>query len=244
MLITPWLLGAVLRARAGEPAWFAEVALLAFWIAAYLVFQALSVWLKAAPVKRPSYVTPVVTYATVAGALGGVALLALGLEALWWAPAFVPLLTVALVLAWQRRERALLGGVVTVGAACLLGLVARHPTPRVPDAVTAVAIGAAFAYFVGTVVYVKTMIRERGKRGWVVGSVAYHALAALIALAGWVAGVPTSLPWLALLFAAATVRAVVLPRVAQRRTITPLVVGLIEIAFTLGLVVACLVPAA
>lgn len=242
MLVTPWLLGAALRARAGEPAWPAELALLAFWIAAYLTFQAGSAWLKAAPAKRHSYVSPVLTYGAVAGALGVLALWLLGPAALWWTPLFLPLLSVALWFAWRRKERALLGGVVTVAAAALLGLVARHPAPALPDAVTALAVGASFVYFTGTVLYVKTMIRERNKPVWLGVSIGYHAVAAMACLIGWALGGPVLLPWLALFFAACTARAAWLPMLARRRPVAPKTVGFLEIGVTVALVAACLLP--
>ena len=71
MLVTPWLVGAALRADAEGPAvWLGEVSLLVFWLVAYLVFQAASTWLKAAPVKRPRYRTPVIAYGILAAAQG------------------------------------------------------------------------------------------------------------------------------------------------------------------------------
>lgn len=44
------------------------------------------------------------------------------------------------------------------------------------------AAALLLAYFFGTVRYVKTMIRERGRRGYVVASVGYHALITAVAL--------------------------------------------------------------
>ena len=48
------------------------------------------------------------------------------------------------------------------------------------------AIAAIYAgYFVGTVPYVKTMIRKRGNRQWLIGSVTYHVLITAVAIIGW-----------------------------------------------------------
>ncbi|HOB05195.1 MAG TPA: YwiC-like family protein [Propionibacteriaceae bacterium] len=242
MLVTPWLLGSVLAARSGEVDWAANAALLTFWIAAYLLFQAASTWLKAAPRRRSSYALPVQVYGAVAGALGALALWLLGVGALAWVPLFLPLLGVALWLAWRRRERSLLGGVVTIAAACLLGLVARHPQPALPDATTTVAVAAAFAYFTGTILYVKTILRERGKRGWLVASVGFHAAATLVAGGGAWMGGGAVLVWLTGFFAVCTARAVLVPWLATRHPVTAKAIGMAEIGVTIGLVAVCLLP--
>ncbi len=242
MLITPWLLGAALRARSGQPEWVAEIALLAFWLAAYLVFQAASTWLKAAPVRRGSYVAPVLTYGGVAAALGVFTWWLLGVRAAWWVPAFVPLLAYAWWLAWRRRERSLAGGVVTVAAAALMGLVARYLVPQVPDAEAVAVVLACFAYFTGTVLYVKTMIRERGRPVWLWASVGFHAAATLGFVVAWLVGGPRCLPWVALVLAGCTVRALAVPWFGRRRVVTPQAIGLAEVAVTLALVLACLLP--
>ena len=75
-----------------------------------------------------------------------------------------------------------------------------------------------FLYFAGTAPYEKTMIRERGSRAWLAGSVAFHAVAAALA---WAVAWP-----LGAVFAWLLLRAAVLPRYALR----PRTVGLIEIA--------------
>ena len=154
--------------------------------------------------------------------------MALGPGALGWVPGFVPLLAVAWWLAWRRRERSLLGGVVTVAAASLLGLVARHPVPHVPDAVTLVAVAACFGYFAGTVLYVKTMIRERGDER-------FHWLSALAHGAATVAMTWLS-PWLVLVFALLTIRAAVMP--AFR--VSPKAVGIGEIIATVAVAATAL----
>jgi hypothetical protein len=60
------------------------------------------------------------------------------------------------------------------------------------------------AYYLGTLLYVKTMIRERGSQAYVVASVAFHALAAgTLASVSW---------WLAAVFSVLTLRAALAPR--------------------------------
>ena len=127
-------------------------------------------------------------------------------------------------------------GVLTVAAASLMTLVARHPDAGQllahPDAAAAGAAVGAFAYFFGTVLYVKTLIRERGNRAYLVASVGWHAVATLVAAAGASTGVAR--PWWALFFAATTVRAWVVPHL--RSLPTPKQAGFGEIALCVALV--------
>jgi len=74
------------------------------------------------------------------------------------------------------------------------------------------------AYFLGTVFYVKTMIRERGNATYRRWSIGYHLLA--LAVAGWLG------LWTGALFGWLLVRAVLLPG----RGWSPKRVGLVEIA--------------
>ncbi|MBU4337727.1 MAG: hypothetical protein KJ548_14290, partial [Actinobacteria bacterium] len=79
-------------------------------------------------------------------------------------------------------------------------------------------------YFLGTVLFVKTMIRERGDRSYLRGSIGFHAAAIIPAgLISWP---------LAILFGWFAVRAAWLPRYAM----TPKTVGLVEIGNCVALV--------
>jgi hypothetical protein len=82
------------------------------------------------------------------------------------------------------------------------------------------------AYFLGTVVYVKTMIRERGNPTYRRWSIGYHLLA--LALAAWLG------PWTAALFGWLLVRAARLPD----RGWSPKRVGLMEVGNCM-LLLAC-----
>ena len=109
------------------------------------------------------------------------------------------------------------------------------PVLAVPGVVWLVA-ALLLAYLFGTVLYVKTMIRERGVRSYVVASVAYHA--AVTAAAGVVAVVHDPSWWWATAFlVAATVRAATLPG----RPLSPRAVGIGEIVATVLLLVVALV---
>lgn len=238
MLVVPWLLGAILRLRAGETASHL-LPLLGCWLAGYVAFHAASGWLKAPPGRRPAWVRPLVVSAAVAAAFGLLTLALTGASLAWWVVAFVPLLAPALVLAARRRERSVTGGALTVAAASVMAAVAAHPDPfawpSAPDAgATLVAVLGSFAYFFGTVWYVKTTIRERGSRAYLAASLAWHGAATLLAAGLASAGV---LPvWWAVFFAAATARAAVVPR--RVPALTPPQIGLIEIGFC-AVLVAC-----
>jgi hypothetical protein len=144
---------------------------------------------------------------------------------LWYAPAYAILLSVNGWYAWRRRERALAGGLASVVQSCLMVLVVATVAGADPAA-AAGAFAACTAYFAGTVLYVKTMIRERGSASYRRWSVAYHAVA--LAVAVWWG------PALAGLFGWLLVRAWLLPG----RSLAPKQVGLIEIGSCLLLLAA------
>lgn len=211
MLVVPVVVGAA----AVGPTWWHGL-LLVTWLVAYLAFYATGLWLRAR--RRPRYLPPVRAYG-VATALLGVVLLVTEPGLLRWGVAYGPLLAVSLWLSARRQDRSLVSGLVTVAAACLMTVVAGGPW---------VAAGILFAYFAGTVLYVKTMIRERGSRPMLVASVGAHAAATV--LVGLVS------PWLAGLFGLLTVRAVVVPLVWPRAT--PRAIGFGEVAASLAVTVA------
>ena len=144
---------------------------------------------------------------------GLIALLLAGWPLLTWAPAFVPLLLPALWLAAQRNERATVGGGLTIAAASLMVPIARHPNAldalRPEAGPTWLLTLLVFAYFFGTVLYVKTNIRERGRPEWMVASVAYHGAWAILTVPLAFAGLAAW--WWPLFFLLCTVRAWLIP---------------------------------
>lgn len=205
MLVVPWLLGFAHAVGAG--AFRVEQAvLLAFWMVGYLAFFAAGQWLKSR--FRPRYLPALATYGAVAGALG---VLLLVLAPGWWpwVLVFAPICSFALWEAWRRRERDVVSGLATVVAACLVPVVIGG-WAAVPVAVALVCVG----YFFGTVLYVKTLLRERGRPGWVVASVAWHATCAVA-----FGQVPAPLPaaWLVAFFVAIGARALLVPALGPLR---------------------------
>jgi hypothetical protein len=209
MLAVPYLAG-LLTAGYRWP----DAPLLGAWLAGYLlsyyIFQALKS-------RRPARYRPqLVLYAALAAPLAVPVVLARP-EVLWYAPAYAGLSAVNAWYAARRRERALVNDLASVVQSCLMMLL----VVTVAGTVTGAPFGAfllCLAYFVGTVFYVKTMIRERGNVSYRRWSAGYHILAF---------GVATALgPWSAALFAWLLARAIALPP----RGLSPLRVGLIEIA--------------
>lgn len=221
MLASPFLVGLL----ASSPRWV-HLPLLALWFVGYFAFFAAGLWLKSG--RRARFLPPVRAYGLATVPLA-VLVLALRPELLVWAPLFAPLLLAGLVFAARRQDRSLPSGLATILAACLMTLVAYDAGlgEDWPRAWT--LAGVLAAYFVGTLFYVKTMIRERHSRPHYRLSVGYHVAAAVsMAWVSW---------WLVGLFAVLAFRAALLPG----RPLTPKQVGIGEIAANVAVVVLALV---
>ena len=212
MLATPLAVGIL----ASGPAWI-HVPLTAFWFAGYLAFFATGLWLKSG--RRPRYLPPVRAYAVLA-ALLGLLTLALDPGLLRWVPLFVVPLVVGLVASARRDDRSLWSGIATSAGSSLMVLVAYDAGGGTDWARAWTLTGVIAAYLVGTVLYVKSMIRERGEDRYQWLSALAHG--AVTVTMTWVDA------WLTLVFALLTIRAAVLP--AYR--LTPKVVGIGEVVAT------------
>ncbi len=246
MLVAPPVVGALVAG----PRW-QHALLLLVWLVGFCAYNAAGLWLKAR--RRPRWLPPVRAYGAATVVLGGL-LVATAPSLLTWALAYAPLLAASLGYSARRDERSLANDLLTVVAAGLMVVVAAGvpvaagPTgagtwfPGADDA-HAWALAATFvAYFAGTVLYVKTMIRERGNRAMLRSSVLFHA-ALPVLLLGTAALVPAvgrllPVPTLAVLLALLAVRAVVVP--LRWPTATPKAVGIGEIVATTALVVVLL----
>lgn len=222
MLIAPVVVGAL---AGGVNAW--HVLLLLTWLAAFCLNFYVSLAIKSRKPKR--YQRQLLAY--------GVAMAAFGLPLAGHDPdvlcmlfAAVPAFLVNLGFVLQRNERAWLNDVVGVALAGVVGFGAyRIGSSPSDDAHALRAVMAVCLYFVGTVIYVKTLIRERGSRLWLNLSYGYHAaLLALCLLAGY---------WTAALVALALLaRAIAVPG----RSWTPKRIGLAEIVSTVAVALAAL----
>ena len=213
MLIVPFAVGAIYSGLTWR-----HVPLLLAWLVGYFAFFAAGLWLRSGG--KPRYWPPVRTYGVLAVTLA-VMVMVMAPNVLHWAVVFLPLLALSLWCSWRRMDRSLLNDGVTVLAACLMTVVTagfgeqfgRPGTadltglawlPGADQARPWVLAGLLMAYLAGTVLYVKTMIRDRADVGRYRLSVAYHcAVCVLAALAS---------PWLGVLFVAFAIRAIGVPK--------------------------------
>jgi hypothetical protein len=225
MLVLPFVAGLWLA----EPRW-THVPLFALWIVGYFAFFALGRWLRSRRKRRD--LPPLLVYGAACVPLG-LAVLALDPELVRWVPAFVPLLAASSWLMLRRQERSLANDAAVVLAACLMAPVAFAAGGGTDRAGLWVVFGVLVAYFFGTVLYVKTMIRERGRRGYVVASVGYHLVGALAAAALAAAGFASW--WLSIVWLALAARAFAGPFANARRgrPLRPAVIGVGEIVASL-----------
>lgn len=245
MLVVPYLLGAVAAVRSGlDGPRDVAVLLLLFvtWFAGYFTFNAGSLWLKSRqPRRRRQFVRPLATYSTVT-AVAGLATLALAPRLLWWVPIYLLVTGVTLVLVQRGDERSVSSGLLTTVAASLMAATVQARTPAEATADDWSLVAVCAAYFFGTVLYVKTLIRERGKPRWVWISGGYHlavVVACLVLAAAGRGGV-----WLvwAVFFSAVAARAVLVPVLGplRGRRVTPRQAGIGEAVASVVLVVVAL----
>ena len=265
MLIIPPLVGSFI----GGWSWHYLLIWPAFWMG-YFAFWAWTQWLRTrSEAKRLLLLVPMIWYSAIC-AVAGLASLISAPYLLRWAPVFAPLLALAL---WQVRigkERSLLSGVTTTLAATLMTAVSYDVATGGAGGFLGVENGASTlesfggpqnltgwhwawlvtalvsGYFVGTVPYVKAMIRGRGKPTMICLSFGFHlvglALVAYAASAGLIGWTNLAL-WVVL-----TARALVLPLMQRQRVrkrakvIRPRVVGVSEIIISIVMVMAIFLP--
>jgi hypothetical protein len=220
MLASPFLVGVV----AASPHWV-HLPLVLLWFVGYFAFFAAGLWLKSG--RRARYLPPVRAYGIATVPLG-VTVLAMRPDLAVWAPLFAPLLLAGLWFAARRQDRSLPSGLATILAACLMTVVAFDAGDGTNWGRAWTLTAVLAAYFVGTLFYVKTMIRERDSRAYYRLSVGYHVLVTVAMV--WVSW------WLVGLFALLAVRAAVLPG----RALTPKQVGIGEILANVAVVVVAL----
>ena len=220
MLATPFVVGVL----ASSPRWV-HLPLAAFWFVGYFAFFATGLWLRSG--RRARYFPPVRAYA-VAAALLGLLTLALDPGLLRWAPLFVLPLGIGLLASAKREDRSLWSGIATSAGSSLMTLVAYDAGGGTDWQRAWTLTGILAAYLIGTVFFVKTMIRERDDERYHWLSALYHG-AATVAMT-WVDD------WLAVVFSLLAIRAAVLP--AYR--LSPKVVGIGEILATVVVAVTAL----
>lgn len=250
MLISPAVLGLISGLvtwnRAAGAGWTPAVvfpAVLVAWFFGYFAFFAFGLAAKARNSRRRAqYAKPVYVYGVVA--LIGIAIaLLLQPTLMWWAIPFAPLVAVAVWETIQGRSRSTLSGVSTTVASALLfpaltmvGQGSAASTPIQLPVMAWLCVVFLALYFSGTIPFVKSMIREKGNRRYLAGSVAYHVVALCLVMGGVAAsGVGRLAGGLMILtMALALWRAVFIPQAAGRgQTWSARRVGMAEVPLLL-----------
>lgn len=234
MLVVPLLVGTLVS---GERPVHALLAIA--WLVGYHAFNAAGLWRRTR--RHPERVLPALATWGALTALAGVPLLWWHPELLGWAPVFAPLVVVAAVWTWRGRDRDLLCRASAVAASSLMvavsaGLGSAPPEPRTTWLLT----GFVMWHFLGTVPYVRSLIRGAGDVRWVVGACLWYTVGTVVlvalASAGWRAW---SMAWLGVLL---TARAVLVPWWQRTHArLRPMVIGLAEIALCVPLAAVAII---
>lgn len=227
MLVVPFLAGTFL---ADPTPW--HPLLLAAWLLGYAAAFHAQQWLRLRRVSRnPRAAGRHARPAQVFAAALAASAVPLVVHAPWLLLAAVcaaPFLAVNFRYAGVNRERSLVNGLVAVVPACgMLPVAVLLGGGTLAEAWRPAVI--CLLYFAGTVLYVKTMIRERDSARYRWASWAYHAAATAVAC---VIG-----PWTGVFLAVCLVRSVVLPRLGRVRVG---VVGALELCLSLALLTVLL----
>ncbi len=239
MLAVPFAAAVILRARVADvPAWTIPLAVL--WLVGYLLFNAVLAWRKTAPARRQPLRAPLICYSLVCLVAGVAILMTGGLPLALWIVLFAPLVVAALVLAAHKRERSVLSGLTTVGAACLVFFVVRCGGWPLLAPGTDVWIGALlYGYFGGTVFHVKALIRGRRDAGSARAGLIWHGAWLVVALLLGSAGLASW--WWTPFFALLMVRTAAMKHATNTgHVLRPALIGFTEVALSVVALVICM----
>ncbi len=260
MMLVPILVGSIESGLA----WL-QLLLLVSWLSAFFFFSAFTLWIKVVATARKRaiargitspmeiwsprvrrrqarYRPALITYGLFAG-IGALALVALRPALLVWAPAIAVCFAVALHQMWVSKDRSFLARASAIVASQLMAPIAfslgAHPDDWRRLWVSTVVLTL---YFVGTIPYVKTLIRERGNDRWIRISLIYHGTLALVctvgALLGWLTW------WLPALWVLLLARAAAYPLLSQKqqKPLRPALIGFSEFAVSAAVVLILVLP--
>lgn len=229
MLAIPLLLGISVSRFEG---W--QLALAGAAVGGYLTSATAQTWRRAR--NRRKYRTSLLIYGATFTAVG-VALLishpALSLVLL----VLLPAAAVTLLVSRSGRPRGVIEGLAQVAQALVLVPAAAYLAGPLDNSRVALATLAGGLYLVGTILTVRSVIRERGNPRFAALSIGYHTIVAVAALLLFPAAY-------AVFFVALAVRALALPLAERRLTGTahplrPIKVGMVEIVASVCLVGLC-----
>jgi YwiC-like protein len=227
MLLVPLLLGVA----ASRPyAWQLVLGCAAF--AGYLTSATLQAWARAR--RPPEYRPPMLAYGTVF-AVTGLLLVVAFPSLLLSLVVVVPTAIVVLGGARPGTRRDLANSLAQIAQALVLVPAAAYVSGEVDVERIVAYTAVAAAYLVGTVLVVRSVLRERGNEAFAALSVGFHVAVMLLAIWLYPAGY-------ALLAVALTARAIALPVVGQRwasgsHRLRPIYVGVVEIVASVAVVV-------
>ena len=248
MALLPPLAGMVAAGLSWDALW-----LLTAWALCYCVQYVSARWVSSRLNRR--YLPPVLAYGAVL-AVVGLPFLVVHWRIVMWAPWYLVLFGASLIAAYRHCERSLVNNVVAIISSCTMsGLVYGYDANPGDDAwpymeLRAVYLAAAFALFqFGSVLVVKTMIRERGNPRYRVASVLWHAMMLVVCTvmlfhARQVSNEALCALWfLWIVCLLLLVRACVLPLIDARHgsRLKPVVTGMVEFAASVLSAVAILV---
>ncbi len=217
MLLVPFALGTF----SATPSWWSLLLLVA-WLAAYLTSYYALRWWKTRELAHRGlrFRVPAIAYATVL-AVSGVALIIVEPWLAAAALAFVPFEAAAAALALHGRERSLTAGIASATAASLMAPLAYRFAEGDDRSVASALFAVSWLALTGSVLHVKSTIRERDNPRYRSASIAFHAVSLLVAM--WIE------PVLAIPFGFLLIRAVVVPQHGWR----PAQIGAVEIVGSL-----------
>lgn len=250
MLTVPLIIGALwgstIFPEKGQHTPLTLIPLTLLWLIGYFAFQAAALWLRSR--FKPRYRAPVLVYSGACVPLAA-AIVMLMPELVVAAIPFVPLIVISALCSWYRKDRSVLNNAVTVLASTFMTPVAAYTIAGAPHlngldhlqmGVLAWLTAVQFGYFFGTVLYVKTMLRQRGNRTYLIASIAWHGSWMLVAAAGAVHNCPGTW-WLVGLFTLFAARAAVFgARAGSGHLLRPAVIGIGEIAASIALTLVLL----
>lgn len=223
MLLVPFLLGTF----AADPSWW-SLLLLVTWLATYLAGYFLTRWLKTRHLShRGARFRPAAILYSAIVVLGGLTLVVVEPWLLLAALAFIPFEAVVVWFALRGDERSWIAGVAAATAASLMAPVSYHFADGDDRSVAARLFVISWLAFVGSVLHVKSTIRERDDVRFRRVSIAFHVAAALVAA--------LIDPVLLIPFGFLLARAVLVPRHGWR----PARIGAVEIV---GALLVLIVP--
>lgn len=230
-LVIPLLLGFVIVGWSGPAALFSVAWILAFPASYYLGRAVVVRWRRGnwSRIARRE-LRDAVPWAVLAAA-PSLVLLVLRPWLLWVGAVLGLLWAVSVWLTRTGHERGASNDLLLVAQASLAvplfwGIATDTPNLGVGDAAATDAWTAALiclVFFTGSVLHVKSLIREADDRRWAIGSRIFHVLALSMALIS---------PWLLLPFGVAAVRAFVVPQGSR-----PAVIGAVEIVVSVLVVI-------